>query len=95
LIESVQTGLHKRIDDQADNVDENLKLYLTVEDFTKILGELTEKMIEKQKERVEAERAKTETRLKEHAALQQKEFETKFLLNRDKLKQEIIESVKE
>ena len=35
-------------------------------------------MIEKQKERVEAERAKTETRLKEHAALQQKEFETKL-----------------
>jgi hypothetical protein len=32
---------------QADDVEENLKLYLTVENFTKILAELTEKLIEK------------------------------------------------
>ncbi len=53
----------------TDDVDESLKLYLTVENFTKILGELTEKMIEKQKERVEAERTRVDKKLQQHAEM--------------------------
>jgi hypothetical protein len=66
---SVITDVQNMIVSHTDDVDESLKLYLTVENFTKILGELTEKMIEKQKERVEAERTRVDKKLQQHAEI--------------------------
>lgn len=93
-IDGVKSEMHQKMASQADDVEENLKLYLTMENFSKILAELTERMIEKQKERVEAERVKVDTKLQQHALNQKKEFESKLLENQTKLKLDVIETLK-